>query len=248
MRASRLLALAALAFVPTAAIQLLGAGGRSVSAQDDRQVSRGLQLYVAGCATCHGLSGQGSAQGPSLVGVGAASVDFMLSTGRMPLANPSDQPTRNRPRYSPEEIEALVAFVTSLGPGGPAIPAVSPGGGDLADGRELYVGNCLACHGSAGQGASVGGGAVAPPLDEATATQIAEAVRIGPGLMPLFGEEQIDDRDMNALVRYVLALRDAEDRGGLGLGHVGPVVEGLIGWLVGLGILVLVVRLTGTAR
>jgi quinol---cytochrome-c reductase cytochrome c subunit len=248
MRGSRLLALAILSLVPTAAIQLLGAGPRSASAQEDQLLDRGLELYVAGCASCHGVTGEGTGQGPSLVGVGAASVDFMLSTGRMPLADPGDQPTRNAPRYSPEEIEAIVAFVTSLGPGGPAVPAVSPAGGGLGEGRELYVANCLACHGAAGQGASVGGGAVAPALDRATATQIAEATRIGPGMMPLFGDEQIDGRDLNALVRYVLALRDPDDRGGLGLGHVGPVIEGLIGWLVGLGVLLLVVRLTGTAR
>ena len=246
MRGSRLLALAVLSLVPTAAIQLLGAGARSASTQVD-QVARGLDLYVAGCASCHGAMGEGTGQGPSLVGVGAASVDFMLSTGRMPLANPQEQPTRNDPRYSPEEIAAVVAFVTSLGPGGPAIPAVSPAGGDIAEGRELYVANCLACHGAAGQGASVGGGAVAPALDRATATQIAEAVRIGPGMMPLFGDQQIDGRDVASLVRYALSLRDPDDRGGLGLGHVGPVVEGLIGWLLGLGVLLLVVRLTGTA-
>jgi quinol---cytochrome-c reductase cytochrome c subunit len=247
MKGSRLLALAVLSLVPTAAIQLLGTGGRRASAQAEEEVDRGLELYVAGCASCHGVTGEGTGQGPTLVGVGSASVDFMLSTGRMPLANPQEQPSRGPPRYSPEEIAALVAFVTSLGPGGPAIPAVSRGGGDLAEGRELYVANCLACHGAAAQGASVGGGAVAPALDQATAVQITEAVRIGPGMMPLFGEQQIDDRDMDSLIRYVRSLRDPDDRGGLGLGHVGPVVEGLIGWLLGLGVLLLVVRLTGTA-
>jgi ubiquinol-cytochrome c reductase cytochrome c subunit len=247
MRGSRLLALAVLSLPPTAAFQLLGGGSPRAAAQVDEQVARGLELYVAGCATCHGVAGEGTGQGPSLIGVGAASVDFMLSTGRMPLADPGDQPTRNAPRYSPEEIEAIVAYVTSLGSGGAAIPLVAPEIGDLSRGRELYVANCLACHGAGAQGASVGGGAVAPALDEATATQVAEAVRIGPGLMPPFGEEQIDEQDLDALVRYVRTLRDVEDRGGLGLGHVGPVVEGLIGWLVGLGLLVLVARLTGTS-
>lgn len=247
MRGSRLLALAVLSLGPTAAFQLLGDGPSRAGAQVDEQVARGLELYVPGCATCHGVGGEGTAQGPSLIGVGAASVDFMLSTGRMPLADPGDQPTRNAPRYSPGEIEAIVAYVTSLGPGGAAIPLVAPASGDLSRGRELYVANCLACHGAGAQGASVGGGAVAPALDEATATQVGEAARIGPGLMPPFGEEQIDEQDLDALVRYVRSLRDLEDRGGLGLGHVGPVVEGLIGWLVGLGLLVLVARLTGTS-
>jgi ubiquinol-cytochrome c reductase cytochrome c subunit len=120
--------------------------------------------------------------------------------------------------------------------------------GDLARGREVYAANCLACHGAGGQGASVGGGAVAPNLGGATPTQIAEAARIGPGVMPPFTEGQISQEDMDSLVRYVVSLRDANDRGGLGLGHVGPVVEGLVGWVIGLGLLLLVVRLTGSSR
>lgn len=244
----RLAALAILAMAPTAAIQLLGRASPPVAAQADDQVARGLGLYVAGCATCHGVEGQGTGQGPPLVGVGAASVDFMLSTGRMPLSDPTAQPVRRPPEYSPEEIQAIVAYVGSLGPGGPTIPAVSPAAGDLVRGRSLYSANCLACHGAGGQGASVGGGAVAPALDRAAPVEIAEAVRIGPGVMPPFTEEQLSEADMSSIARYLLFLRAAGDRGGLGLGHVGPVVEGLVGWLVGLGILLLVVRLTGTAR
>jgi ubiquinol-cytochrome c reductase cytochrome c subunit len=244
----RLAALAVLAMAPTAAIQLLGQAPPPVAAQVDDQVVRGLELYVVGCATCHGVEGQGTGQGPPLVGVGAASVDFMLSTGRMPLSAPADQPVRRPSEYSPEEVEAIVAYVGSLGPGGPAIPAVTPAEGDLVRGRSLYSANCLACHGAGGQGASVGGGAVAPALDRATPVEIAEAARIGPGVMPPFTEEQLPEADLSSVARYLLYLRAAGDPGGVGLGHVGPVVEGLIGWLVGLGILLLVVRLTGTAR
>ena len=244
----RLAALAILAMAPTAAIQLLGRASPPVAAQVDDQVARGLELYVASCATCHGVQGQGTGQGPSLVGVGAASVDFMLSTGRMPLSDPAAQPVRRPPEYSPEEIEAIVAYVVSLGPGGPAIPAVATAEGDLVRGRSLYSANCLACHGAGGQGASVGGGAVAPAVDRATPVEIAEAIRVGPGAMPPFTEDQLSEADLSSVARYLMFLRAAEDPGGVGLGHVGPVVEGLIGWLVGLGILLVVVRLTGTAR
>ena len=244
----RLAALAILSMVPTAAIQLLGRSPVPATAQVEDQVARGMELYVAGCAACHGLRGQGTGQGPPLVGVGAASVDFMLSTGRMPLAEPDVQPVRRPPAYAPEEIRAIVAYMTALGPGGPGIPAVDPGRGDVALGRTLYASNCLACHGAGGQGASVGGGAVAPTLDQASAVQIAESVRIGPGVMPPFTEEQLSPADLDSLVRYLLFLRTPEDRGGLGLGHVGPVVEGLIGWLLGLGVLLVVIRLTGTSR
>jgi len=248
MRRHRLAVLAMVALVPTAAIRLLGGSPSPAAAQVDQEAARGFELYVAGCASCHGVAGQGTGQGPPLVGVGAAAVDFMLSTGRMPLSDPASQPVRSPPEYSPEEIAAVVAYVGSLGPGGPAIPLVVGENGDLSRGRALYSANCLACHGAGGQGASVGGGAVAPALDRATPTEIAEAARIGPGVMPPFTEEQLSEADMDAVVRYLLFLGDGEDRGGLGLGHVGPVVEGLIGWLVGLGLLVLVIRLTGTSR
>lgn len=241
MSVRRLLALALLALGPSAAIQLSSAPARG---QED--VERGFDLYAAGCSTCHGLGGEGTIQGPSLIGVGEAAVDFMLSTGRMPLADPGEQPVRNPPAYDPEEIAAVVAYVTSLGPGGPSIPEVSPAAGDLARGRSVYAANCLACHGAGAQGASVGGGAVAPALDHSTPTELAEAPRIGPGVMPLFDERVIDDQDMNSLVRYVISLRTGQDRGGLSLGRVGTVTEGLIGWVVGMGLLVLVVRMTGT--
>jgi ubiquinol-cytochrome c reductase cytochrome c subunit len=180
------------------------------------------------------------------VRVGPAAVDFMLSTGRMPLADPDEQPVRNPPKYSPEEIAAMVAYFASLGPGGPEIPVVTAEEGDPARGRQVYAANCLACHGAAAQGASVGGGAIAPSLGQSTPVQLAEAARIGPGVMPLFDEGVISEEDMDSLVRYVMSLRAGQDLGGLGLGHVGPVVEGLVGWLVGLGLLVVVIRLTGS--
>jgi ubiquinol-cytochrome c reductase cytochrome c subunit len=242
----RLSALILLGLGPTMLIQLLLGSPRPAQGQVDEQTARGFDLYVAGCSSCHGVMGEGTGQGPPLAGVGPAAVDFMLSTGRMPLADPDEQPVRNPPRYKPAEIAAIVAYVASLSPGGPEIPMVVPESGDLARGREIYVANCLACHGAAAQGASVGGGAVAPSLLVASPVQLAESARIGPGVMPLFDEDVISDEDMNSLARYVLSLRAGQDAGGLGLGHVGPVIEGLVGWLVGLGLLVVVIRLTGT--
>ena len=243
------LLLAAVVSVPTVAIRApWAAGGDGSGEQDARSVGRGAELYATGCASCHGPGGEGTGQGPPLVGVGAASVDFMLSTGRMPLADPDQQAVRGPPAYRPDQIVDLVAFVSSLGPGGEPIPTVDPSSGDLARGRELYAANCLACHGAGAQGASVGGGAVAPALDMATPRQMAEAVRIGPGAMPPFGDDVLTDEDLDSLVAYVLDLRLMEDPGGLGLGRVGPVVEGLIGWLVGMGILFWVIRATGTKR
>jgi ubiquinol-cytochrome c reductase cytochrome c subunit len=226
--------------LPTLVIVGPRAGGQESSADE------GARLFAVGCASCHGPQGEGTENGPSLVGVGAAAVDFMLSTGRMPLSDPDQEPTRQAPEYSPAQIEALVTFVGSLGPGGDAIPFVSPEAGDLSLGRDLYSANCLACHGAGGQGASVGGGQIAPSLQRATPVQVAEAVRIGPGPMPPFSDQLIDQRELNSLVRYVMDLRTESNPGGLDLGRVGPVVEGFVGWVVGLGLLLLVIRLTGT--
>jgi ubiquinol-cytochrome c reductase cytochrome c subunit len=226
--------------LPTLLIVGPWAGGQESPADE------GARLFAVGCASCHGPQGEGSENGPSLVGVGPAAVDFMLSTGRMPLSDPDQEPTRQAPEYSPDEIEALVAFVGSLGSGGEAIPFVSPEAGDLALGRDIYSANCLACHGAGGQGATVGGGQIAPPLNRATAVQVAEAVRVGPGAMPRFSDELIDQHELDSLVRYVMDLRTEPSPGGLDLGRVGPVVEGFVGWVVGLGLLLLVIRLTGT--
>ena len=236
----RRLALLLTVALPTLLIVGPRAGGQESPAEE------GARLFAVGCASCHGPQGEGTANAPSLVGVGPAAVDFMLSTGRMPLSDPDQQPTRQAPRYSVEEIEALVEHVASLGPGGVTIPFVSPDAGDLSRGREIYSFNCLACHGAGAQGATVGAGQIAPSLHRATPLQVAEAVRVGPGPMPPFSEELIDQDDLDSLVRYVMDLRTASNPGGLDLGRVGPVVEGFVGWVVGLGLLLLVIRLTGT--
>jgi mono/diheme cytochrome c family protein len=140
------------------------------------QLALGRTLYETNCSTCHGTDGVGTLNGPSLQGVGAASADFFLSTGRMPLANPNDQPVRQDPAFSSEEIDALVAYVDSLAPGGPAIPQVRIEDGSLSDGLALFLDNCAGCHGAGASGASVGGGQIAPGLYEATPTQIGEAI------------------------------------------------------------------------
>ena len=226
--------------LPTLLIVGPRAGGQESS------TSEGARLFATGCASCHGPQGEGTENAPSLVGVGTGAVDFMLSTGRMPLADPDQEPTRQPPKYSAEEIEALVTYVASLGPGGESIPFVSLEGGDLPLGRDIYSANCLACHGAGAQGASVGAGQLAPSLHRATPVQVAEAVRVGPGPMPPFTDELIDQHQLDSLVRYVMDLRTESNPGGLDLGRVGPVVEGFVGWVVGLGLLLLVIRLTGT--
>jgi len=213
----------------------------------------GRELYLRDCAYCHGAQGEGGAQGPPLAGVGAASADFMLSTGRMPVSKPEQQTLRRPPVYTPEQIRELVAFVASLGPGGPAIPDVDPARGSLGQGAELYEENCAACHGSVGAGGALTSGLEAPSLIGSTAAQTAEAIRLGgagyrTGKMPKFGPDLLNDHEVDSIVRYVEYLQHPEDRGGQNLGHLGPIPEGFVAWMVGLLALVLVVRWIGTTR
>jgi quinol---cytochrome-c reductase cytochrome c subunit len=208
------------------------------------QEALGKELFEGGCTTCHGVEAEGTVYAPSLQGVGAASVDFFLSTGRMPLANPGDQPTRKAPAYTPEQIAAIVAYLQRIGPGGPPIPAVTESG-DLQRGAELFLDNCAACHGAGATGDSVGGGEIAPGLYEATPVQIGEAIRIGPGVMPAFGDRTLRAEDVDAIAAYLVWLRSNADEGGLQLGRVGAVAEGLVAIVVGLGLIVIVIRLTG---
>ena len=209
------------------------------------EVRDGKELFQVACSSCHGLEGAGTEQGPTLIGVGAASADFYLTTGRMPLDRSGVQAQRKAPAYSPRQIRQLVAYVASLGPG-PEIPKVDLKKGELSEGTELYANNCASCHSSAGAGGALGHAVYAPRLDEATPTQVVEAMRIGPGAMPVFGPDLLDDHQVDSIVRYVQYLKSPEDPGGLGLGHLGPLTEGFVAWVVGLGLIVLGIRWIGT--
>ncbi|HSD24571.1 MAG TPA: c-type cytochrome [Solirubrobacterales bacterium] len=212
---------------------------------DPAQAARGRQLYVEGCSSCHGMDARGvEDQGPSLVGAGAAAADFYLRTGRMPLSQPGQQPERAQPAYPDDQIRAIDAYVGSLG--GPPIPAVDPAAGSISRGMELFGSDCAGCHSITGEGGVVIG-AFAPQLHDATATQVAEAVRVGPYVMPSFDRNQISDADLNSIARYVSeGVQHPDDRGGWGIGHVGPVPEGLVAWAVAVAVLLLVARLVGT--
>jgi len=214
------------------------------------EVDAGRALFEVACTTCHGPEGRGTRQGPSLVGVGAASADFYLSTGRMPLDRPREQAERKRPAYTDAEIALLTAYVASLGPSaqgnGPPIPDVDPARGDLPLGYQLYADNCASCHNSAGSGGALGHAVYAPPLNRASAREVAEAIRIGPGAMPVFGPDTFDTHEVDSIVAYTLYLRNPRDEGGIDLGHLGPLSEGLVAWAVGLLGVLLAARWIGT--
>jgi quinol---cytochrome-c reductase cytochrome c subunit len=224
-----------------ATAQAPGAAGQTSA--DASAVSRGRALFVQACATCHGLGAGGvRGMGPSLIGVGAQAADFYLSTGRMPLNNPRDPPVRNPPMFNPGQIHDLVAYVGSFG--GPTIPTVDPGQGNVAHGFQKFALSCAGCHQIEAAGGIVTGG-IAPPLNKATAVQIVEAIRTGPFLMPRFTTRQLSQYDANSIARYIIQTRDPTDRGGWGIGHIGPVPEGMVAWLIALVALVVVARLIG---
>jgi ubiquinol-cytochrome c reductase cytochrome c subunit len=204
-------------------------------------------VFLADCAVCHGSRGEGTSAGPSLSGVGAATIDYWVSTGRMPLSpdHHGSRIDRREPRYPPAEIAALVDYVSKLTGGGPAIPHVSTAGADAAAGGVLYRLNCAACHSWAGTGGALEE-REAPSLFAATPTQIAEAVRTGPEPMPKFGEAALTKGQLDDVVAYVQVLDHSDNRGGSPLGDVGPLAEGAVAIVIGLGGLLLVTRLIGT--
>jgi ubiquinol-cytochrome c reductase cytochrome c subunit len=212
----------------------------AVPAAADTQAtaSEGRDLFEVHCATCHGENGQGDVA-PPLVGVGAAMADFQLRTGRMPMADVHDQAVRKPSPFSDEQIKALVAFVASLGEG-PPIPTVDVAAGSVSRGGSIFRTNCSGCHGAAGRGEALSYGRIAPDLYQATPLVVAEAVRTGPSQMPVF--EQFTSQDVDDLAAYVVSLQRDPNPGGWGLGRLGPVPEGLVAWVVGLGLLVLVAR------
>lgn len=210
------------------------------------------QVYRRDCASCHGPDAAGTDRGPDLAGAGLGLVDFMVRTGRMPIDDPHDQPRRQRPAYDDRTIGALVAYVGGLQEGavaaGPPIPHVRTRGADVPAGASVWRLNCAACHQWSGNGGALVDQA-APDVRRATAAEIAEAVRSGPGSMPSFGASSIDDRDLDDLTGYMTAdLDHPSDPGGWSLGHIGPVAEGAVALLVGLGLLAVVCRLLGEGR
>jgi len=203
------------------------------------QIEEGKKLYLEGCATCHGLAAQGSTDGPSLIGVGAAAVDFQVRTGRMPLAVAANQAPSKPKIYSSEEIASLAAFVASLAPG-PAIPTeeqLNTEGANLAEGGELFRTNCAQCHNFAGKGGALSEGKYAPSLMDSDAKTIYEAMLTGPQSMPNFPDSTMPEEQKKAIINYIENLQSGEAPGGLALGSFGPVTEGVFIWTAGLGAL-----------
>lgn len=273
------------------AISLAGAFNLAVMAGADAQdteapdldpqlVAQGEEIYGQACIMCHGAEGRGqveqagseSGYGPSLIGVGTASVDFMVRTGRMPAEASADPLMKRPPRYGGTERAALSAYVTrltldaiedqdrrraqaedagesfgetpiTLGPDIPVVEGYDEA--DLSVGQELFTSNCAACHGPTAAGIAVGRDDVSSNLAGTEPIVIAEAIRVGPGVMPVFGEDTIPQEDLLAIVRWTRDVTNRESPGGVAVGRGGPVSEGLIAWVVGIGLLGAVIYLLG---
>jgi quinol---cytochrome-c reductase cytochrome c subunit len=229
---------------PTKSPEPPGPGDPTRSFPDSAALrAEGFDLYQSGCSSCHGIALQGTpGVAPSLRGIGPGPVDFYLSTGRMPLEQPREEPQRNSPLYSRHKIDALIAYVSSFG--GPPAPTADPSRGDLALGFHLFTLNCAGCHQSVARG-GITVNAQVPDLQSATPQEIAEAVRMGPYLMPHFDAKQIDQHELDSLARYIAWTRHPANSGGWGIYNIGPVPEGMVAWFIGLLALVIVARLIG---
>lgn len=213
-------------------------------------VEAGRELFLVGCASCHGINAsgietkKGGNYGPSLIGVGAAAVDFQVGTGRMPMAQTAPQAPAKKPEYTKEETKQLAAFVASLAPG-PAIPdgrytdidkaTVE----DIRQGGELFRSNCTACHNSVGAGGAMPGGKYAPSLVGVSPRHIAGAMITGPQQMPVFSDDVITPEDKRNIIAYIKTVQNQPNYGGLGGGGLGPVVDGMFIWIIGIGGLVI---------
>lgn len=217
-------------------------------------IEAGRQLFLVGCASCHGINAEGVATpgtdaqgpgnyGPPLIGVGAAAVDFQVGTGRMPMAQTAPQAPRKANEYTDEETAQLAAYVASLAPG-PQIPeeryldweSVDEEG--LAEGGEFFRTNCTACHNSTGAGGALPHGRYAPTLVGVEAKHIYEAMQTGPQQMPVFSDEVISPEEKLKVIAYVKTMAEQPNYGGFGGGSLGPVADGAWAWLVGIGALV----------
>ena len=223
------------------AVSVLGATGEGARAE--APAPDGRALYEAKCATCHQPDGTGSYLGPDITRAGLASVDFQVRTGRMPLE--PDATRRAQQRLTPAEMEAIDDYVGRFVTG-PPIPEVDVAAADVSAGQQLYALNCAACHQAVGAGGVLAYDVEVPPLENSGPTEVAEAIRTGPGQMPVFGPQTLSPQAVGDIAAYVQTLRDPADRGGFALGHLGPVPEGLAAWGIGLSVLVVITRRLGT--
>jgi ubiquinol-cytochrome c reductase cytochrome c subunit len=233
--------LALLSIGTTFSIAGAATGAPITAAERSALIEEGERIFLKGCSSCHGINLEGSAIAPALLGVGAASVDFQVATGRMPVADMSVQIARKKPVYNEKQVEALAAYVSSLAPG-PDVPGESQlnyeRDGSIAEGGELFRTNCAMCHNFAGQGGALSQGKYAPTVMGVLPRHIYEAMVTGPQSMPVFSDKTITPEEKLSIIKWIKGAEVEPQLGGASLGRVGPVTEGLLVWTLGLGLLV----------
>jgi ubiquinol-cytochrome c reductase cytochrome c subunit len=235
------LVLVLLGLIVTGVAYAAVAPGRAGAAETpQQQIAAGHALFLANCASCHGIDATGRNNAPTLVGVGAASVDFQVGTGRMPLQATQPQAPQGNNEFTPAQVAQLAAYVASLGPG-PGVPSaqdVDPAKGDPSRGAAIFRTNCAMCHNFAGKGGALTRGKYAPNLDGTTPTHVYEAMLTGPQSMPVFSDQTISQQDKRDIIAYLQTTEQQGSPGGFSLGFVGPVNEGLAAFVVGLAALI----------
>lgn len=209
----------------------------AVSAQE--QINEGEKLFLANCASCHGKNGVGTANGPTLIGVGAAAAEFQVDSGRMPAQASGPQMQVKPVQFTAEQIDAIAAYVGSLGVG-PEIPTeeMIAANGDATRGGELFRINCAMCHNAVGAGGALTEGKYAPALKGVPADHIYEAMLTGPQNMPVFNDANLTPKDKKDIITYLKYVEENPSAGGYELAGLGPVAEGLFIWILGLGTIV----------
>jgi ubiquinol-cytochrome c reductase cytochrome c subunit len=223
------------------------------TASNEELVQEGRELFLVNCSFCHGQNGEGvrtidgNQLGPSLIGTGAAAVDFQVGTGRMPMAQPGQQAPRKDVVFSDEETAAMAAYVASLGPG-PAIPDESDYSIEglsaeereeaIVRGGQIFLTNCTACHNFTGAGGAMPRGGYAPRILDVEPRYVYEAMLTGPQSMPNFSNGNLTPDEKRDVIAYLQSLREDPNYGGFGMGGLGPVAEGMYAWILGLGVLV----------
>jgi ubiquinol-cytochrome c reductase cytochrome c subunit len=233
-----LLGLVAMGFVYAAVAPHQTADAATAS---EDEIAAGRKLFLANCSTCHGLDAEGRAKAPSLIGVGAAAVDFQVGTGRMPLpASGPQAPRVSEVHFTDQEVAQLAAYVASLAPG-PAIPeesAYDPAEGDVSRGSLIFRTNCAMCHNFAGKGGALTRGKYAPNLEGVDPKHMYEAMLTGPQSMPVFNDATMPEQSKQDIIAYLKSVEETPSAGGFALGSIGPVGEGLVVWTLGIGLLI----------
>ncbi|HYQ68339.1 c-type cytochrome [Actinophytocola sp.] len=238
-RVAGLLALAFALMGVGAAYSVLVPRPQTAQAQQDPAIVReGEQIYSNTCISCHGANLEGvKNRGPSLVGIGEASVYFQTSTGRMPAMGQGAQEPEKPRVLTPAQVDAVAAYVEANG-GGVQMPdekGEALRGDDPARGGELFRFNCASCHNFTGRGGALSSGKEAPSLDGATEDEIYAAMLSGPQNMPRFSERQLSPEEKKDIIAYVKSVTDGNNNpGGASIGGLGPQSEGFIAFVVGI--------------